>query len=250
MQELRLLFRDPHLVVFEKPAGIQVHPPERERHSRLRVSRRAPDVIRILRHQLETRVFPVHRLDRSTQGVMLMALTSEAASRLQEQFRGRAVRKTYLLVCRGWLPTEGVFHQPLHSDQEEGGLLESRTDFRTLHRFEVPVTDGRFECSRYSLMEARPQTGRFHQIRRHFKSASHPLIGDTVYGDGKHNRIWRTLTSDQRLYLLSWGLEFRHPLTGDVLRFRARFSGIWHRVFDQAGFCPILENQETRDSSV
>ena len=240
MQELRLLHRDQDLVVFEKPAGVAVHPPEDPRH---RI--RTPDVIRILRRQLDAKVYPVHRLDRSTQGLMLMALSSEAASRLQAQFRAREVRKTYLLLCRGWLPVSGVFDRPLCSDQEQGGLLDSVTGFRTLHRFELPVSDGRYERSRYSLVEAYPRTGRFHQIRRHFQGASHPLIGDTVYGDGRHNRIWRGLTSDQRLYLLSWRLEFHHPETGARLRFRARFTGAWHRVFDQAGVCPLSGAQDT-----
>jgi tRNA pseudouridine65 synthase len=240
MQELRLLHRDQELVVFEKPAGVEVHPPEDPRHRS-----RAPDVIRILRRQLNTKVFPVHRLDRSTQGLMLMALSSEAASRLQAQFRAREVGKTYLLLCRGWLPVSGVLDRPLRSDQEQGGHLDSVTGFQTLHRFELPVTDGRYERSRYSLVEAHPRTGRFHQIRRHFQGASHPLIGDTVYGDGTHNRIWRGLTSDQRLYLLSWRLQFRHPRTGEWLHFRARFTGSWHKVFDHAGFCPLSAAQET-----
>lgn len=235
MQNLRLLFCDSDLVVFEKPAGIQVHPPENPTHRS-----RAPDVLRILRGQLGTRVYPVHRLDRSTQGVMMMALSGEVASALQQQFKIRQVQKRYLLLCRGWLADSGVWDQPLRSDQEQGGMLESQTEYQTLKRFEIPFSDGRFDRSRYSLVEARPRTGRFHQIRRHFKSASHPLIGDTVYGDGKHNRIWRELTSDQRLYLLSWSLQFQHPANGKTLFFRARFSGAWQRVFDHAGLCPVL----------
>jgi len=135
-----------------------------------------------------------------------------------------------------------VVDSPLASEHNPSILKPASTRYAGLHAFELPVPDRNHPSSRYSLIRAEPLTGRWHQIRRHLKRLSHPLIGDTVHGDGVHNRIWREQTSDYRLYLLSWGLELRHPHSGEQLRFQARFSGFWHRVFDRAGYCPVIRS--------
>jgi tRNA pseudouridine65 synthase len=240
MQKLRILHQDADLVVFEKPAGMLVHPPEDPAYRKYTSG--ANDVIRILRDQVGVHVFPVHRLDRATQGVMVMALSSEIASELQKQFVARTVTKNYLLLCRGWTENQGVFDSPLASELKEGELIAAITEYETLYRFEVPVSTGRHFTSRFSLVIADPKTGRFHQIRRHFKKSAHPLIGDTVHGDGHQNRIWREITGVSRLYLTAWQLGFQHPSRGTRMSFRARFSKYWHPVFDQAGFCPLSRN--------
>jgi tRNA pseudouridine65 synthase len=221
------------LVVIEKPAGVPVHPPESpgERRS-------GTDLIRILRSQLGVYGYPVHRLDRATSGLMLWALQSETASKIQAQFQAGEIQKTYLALVRGWLKGEGVVDSPLASERHPEIMKPAVTRYMGLHTFELPMPDRGHASSRYSLVRAEPLTGRWHQIRRHLKRISHPLIGDTVHGDGVHNRNWRDRTGDRRLYLLSWELSFRHPITGEALQFQARFSGAWHRVFDQAGFCP------------
>ena len=237
MQKLRILHQDSDLVVFEKPAGVLVHPPEDPQYRKFTSG--ANDVIRILREQMGTRVFPVHRLDRATQGVMVMALSGEVASALQKQFASRTITKNYLLLCRGWTQDQGVFDSPLTSELEDGALCEAITEYETLHRFELAIPTGKHLTSRFSLVRADPKTGRFHQIRRHFRKASHPLIGDTVHGDGHQNRIWREITGVSRLYLTAWHLGFEHPSQGVRMHFRARFSKYWHPVFDQAGFCPL-----------
>jgi len=233
---VRILHQDQDLVVLEKPAGVQVHPPE---SGVARFTDRNPDLIRILRAQTGQRVFPVHRLDRATQGVMMMAFSSEVAGLMQAQFKAEKVRKAYLLMCRGWVPESGSFLDPLRSDHDPEVLKEACTDFFRLHHFELPLPSGRYSTSRFSMVLASPRTGRFHQIRRHFKGSSHPLIGDSVYGDGRQNRFWRELSGESRLYLLAWMLSFDHPRTGDRMEFRSRFTGSWHRVFDVAGFCPL-----------
>ena len=107
---VRILHQDQDLVVFEKPAGIQVHPPE---SGHARFHDRNPDLIRILRSQTGQRVYPVHRLDRATQGVMMMAFSSEVAGSMQAQFKSERVRKSYLLMCRGWVGKDGRFQEPL-----------------------------------------------------------------------------------------------------------------------------------------
>ncbi len=236
MQQVRIVWRDSSLVVLDKPAGLSVHPPE----SGEAAARQPVDLIRVLREQLGQWVYPVHRLDRATSGLMMMALDSHTAGQMQAQFQQRRVQKTYLALCRGWLSDEGCLDSPLSSGPGAQDTKPALTRYRCLHRFEIPMASGRFSTSRYSLVSAQPETGRWHQIRRHLKREAHPIVGDTVHGDGTHNRVWRELTGDQRLYLLSSILGFAHPHTGQPLRFNVRFPGAWHRVFDRAGACPLF----------
>jgi tRNA pseudouridine65 synthase len=233
MQQVRIVWRDSSLVVIEKPAGIPVHPPERpgERQSGV-------DLIRILRAQLGVWGYPVHRLDQATSGLMLWALDSETAARVQAQFQAGRIQKTYLALVRGWLRGAGTVDSPLSSEHDPSVMKPAETRYQGLHAFELPVPDRDHPTSRYSLVSAQPVTGRWHQIRRHLKRLSHPIIGDTVHGDGVHNRVWREQTGDHRLYLLAWQLVLEHPHSGERLSFQARFPGVWHRVFDRAGFCP------------
>ena len=235
MQQVRIIWRDASLVVIEKPAGVPVHPPENPGQARASV-----DLIRILRAQLGVRGYPVHRPDQATSGVMLWALDSATAGQIQAQFQAGKIQKTYLALVRGWLSGSGVVESPLASEHDPNVLKSAVTRYESLHRFELPVPDRDHPASRYSLIRADPITGRWHQIRRHLKRLSHPLIGDTVHGDGAHNRVWRQETGDHRLYLLSWQIQFQHPRTGEPLSFRARFPGVWHRVFDRAGLCPHI----------
>ncbi len=245
MQKLRILHQDPHLVVVEKPAGLLVHPPEDA--AIRKYSAGSPDMVRILRNQTGFHVYPVHRLDRATHGVMVMAFSSAVASALQAQFGNRTIEKEYLLLCRGWTADSGLWDSPLESEKSDSGEVSAETEYETLHRFELPIASKRHPTSRFSLVRASPRTGRFHQIRRHFKGASHPLIGDSVHGDGRQNRIWRELTGASRLYLTAWKLGFRHPVSNEHLQFRARFTGAWHTVFERAGFCPLLQEFSPRE---
>jgi tRNA pseudouridine65 synthase len=239
MQQLRVLHSDESLIVFEKPAGLSVHPSE---HAiRLGLKRTEIDVIRILRSQTGRSVYPVHRLDRATHGVMVMAFDGGTAGLLQEQFKSGEIEKKYLLMCRGWVSDGGLIDLPLESDPDQESVVfqDARTDYETLCRFEIPVSCGRYSSSRFSLVQATPRTGRYHQIRRHFKKLAHPLIGDSMHGDGRQNRIWREILSDNRLFLMAWTLQFRHPKTGERMKFRARFAKFWHPVFERAGVCPV-----------
>ena len=226
MLQVRILYQDDDIVVVDKPAGLQVHPPER----------RAPGdgivrehLVKVLRHQTGKYIYPVHRLDRSTSGVMVLAFSSEAASKLQLQFKNRQVKKFYFTLARGWTLDEIDFKD------EEG----SETQFTTLHRFEVAQAIGKYDRARYSIVLAEPRSGKTHQIRRHLKSQSHPIIGDTIYGDGKHNRLWRELVPGSSLYLKAYGIQFLHPTSGQKLYFRSKWGRKWHSLFDQAGFCPL-----------
>ena len=125
---------------------------------------------------------------------------------MQERFAAGEVEKRYLALVRGIPPEEGVIDHPV--PRAPGGpRVPAVTRFRRLATFE-----------RYALVEARPSTGRWHQIRRHFKHLSHPLIGDVRYGKGEHNRLFRERFGLHRLALHALELAFEHPHTGERLR--------------------------------
>jgi tRNA pseudouridine65 synthase len=227
MIQIRILYQDDDLIIVDKPTGIQVHPPERATPGTKVLQEH---MVKNLRLQTGKYIYPVHRLDRATSGVMVFAFSSEVAALLQGQFQNRVVEKKYVALVRGWFYREGSF-------VDDDG---SETYFSLIHQFSLPEPVGKFSQARYSLVLAKPLTGKYHQIRRHLKSQSHPIVGDTVYGDGKHNQLWRRLAPSSGLYLKAYSLVLNHPITGATLFERSRWGKHWHRAFDLGGFCPIL----------
>jgi tRNA pseudouridine65 synthase len=169
-----------------KPAGLSVHQSSY-------VGRPETTLVDALRRQLGVaRVHAVHRLDHATSGVMLMALDPRLAAYFTEQFATRNVEKRYLAIARGH--TEAVFVVDAPIAARDGRSPKpARTAFATLAQMTLPYPVGRYPEARYSLIEARPDTGRHHQIRRHLKHAAHPVVGDVKYGKGEHNRLFRRL---------------------------------------------------------
>ncbi|MFZ2958072.1 MAG: pseudouridine synthase [Candidatus Ozemobacteraceae bacterium] len=199
-----ILYQDEWYVAVHKPAGLLVH-----RSSMAPAYQKAllPD----LSEQLGKRVFPIHRLDRGTSGVLVLAFSSEAAAKLSMQFEARTVQKIYLTILRGWLnPAEGFIDRPLRPLPGEPPR-PALTRYRTLGVHELPVPVPPHQTSRYSLVEVFPETGRRQQIRRHFAGLSHPVIGDGSHGDKKHNQIFHEHFQSDRLLLMALSIRFRHP---------------------------------------
>lgn len=226
MQALHILWRDAHLVAVYKPAGWLVH----------RTGLDAGEtrfVMQTLRDQLGQHVFPVHRLDKGTCGVLVMALHRDAARTLSQAFEQQATDKRYLAMVRGWAPPEAVVDHPLKPDDApaDAPVQEARTGFRTLARLELPEpSDPRFTHTRATLVEAVPQTGRRHQIRRHLKHIAHPIIGDATHGKGPLNRWWAERLDQQRLWLHAWQLTLPHPVTGERLCLHSGLPALATRV--------------------
>lgn len=221
--ELPILYRDPQLVAIHKPAGLLVH---RSSQSTDRVF-----ALQMLRDQIGQRVYPVHRLDRATSGVLLFGLSSESARAVVSQFEARSVDKRYLAVCRGWLPHHGLINHPVADELANGSAQPAQTEFRCLAQVELPYAVDRYPSRRYSLAEVRPLTGRHQQIRKHFKHISHHLIGDTTHGNGKHNRFFRQRFELTQLLLCAEHLAFDHPVSGERVQLHARMEPIWQRMF-------------------
>ena len=173
------------------------------------------------------KLHPVHRLDRATSGILLMARNPTAAARWSEAFRNQALLKTYIAVVRGWCEDTGEIDKPL----ERSPGHEARpaiTRYQTIHRIEVPVSlSPRHSTTRYSIVRVHPLTGRNHQIRRHFSSISHPLIGDTTYGEGRHNRFFRENYGFSHLGLHAETLETLPEVTHLAGAWRADIPLSW-----------------------
>lgn len=212
---LNILYRDAHLVVIDKPPRLLVHRSEIDRHE-------TRFAIQILRDQIGQWVWPAHRLDRGTSGVLLFGLNQEVTRELGKQFASGTIQKRYLAVVRGHPPETGVIDHPLtrqrddyefqgeHSSQEAQSAL---THYRRLAQIELPHAVDRYPSSRYALLELEPITGRKHQLRRHLKHIGHPIIGDATYGKGRHNRFFAEHYGCQRLLLACVQLIFKHPVS-------------------------------------
>lgn len=223
---MELIYQDAYFIAVNKPSGFHVHPHEDPQH---RVSR---DKICLYhaRRMMKQHVYPVHRLDAGTSGVLLFALSSESASKLCRLFSERLTQKTYQAVVRGYVPESADVQIPLELDST-GDLVEAHTSYRRLGTIEFPVPVGKkFPTARYSLVEVTPHTGRYHQIRRHFNRISHPLLGDAVHGDSHHNRFFRNHLGIEGLCLKATRLEFTHPWTGEPLTLQAPDCEKWKKI--------------------
>ncbi len=210
--DLPVLHCDDHLVAFAKPSGLLVHRGWGDD---------AVTLVDLARERFGDRIHPVQRLDRGTSGVIVIALHAEAAAIVQASFERGEAEKCYLALVRGVAPEAGLIDHPIPR-REDGPRVPAVTAFR--RRFAVSAAsapDLPAAVQRCSLVEARPRTGRLHQVRRHLKHVNHPLVGDANYGKGDLNRLFRAEVGLGRLALHAASLELVHPFTGARLRLEA-----------------------------
>jgi len=230
---LEILYQDDYLVAINKPSGLLVHRSPIDKHE-------TRFAIQLLRDQIGRYVFPVHRLDKPTSGVLLFTLDRESAQKISKQFRDHTTQKHYLAVVRGFSEVEGIIDHPLTekpdkiSDKnrsQEPQPQEAITHYSRLASVEIPYAVGRYAQSRYSLLHVRPKSGRKHQIRRHVKHISHHLIGDTKYGRGEHNKLFREQFDCHRMLLHASALEITHPFTNKRVIITAPLDETFRRIF-------------------
>jgi tRNA pseudouridine65 synthase len=208
--DLPVLHADAGLAVVCKPASLMVHDSALARGETEFAADR-------LRAQFGRPIHLVHRLDRATSGCLLLAFDHDTARALGQSMMSRAVQKDYLAVCRGWPePAAGIIDHPLDGGPGKPVKKPAQTRFETLARGELDEPGGGFPTSRYALLRCSPDTGRFRQIRRHLRHASHHLVGDTSHGDGRRNRQFR-MRGVHRMLLHAWRLRFPHPVDGRVI---------------------------------
>ncbi len=223
---LDILYQDDYLAIVNKPAGWLVHrTPLDKGESRF--------VLQALRDQIGRPVWPVHRLDKGTSGVLVFALSSEVARALGEAFEsGEGLHKVYRAIVRGW-PADALFiDHPLRrmpddmrSQREE--VQSAQTRLLTLRRGELPMAQGDFPSLRWAEVQLQPLTGRRHQLRRHAKHIAHPIIGDATHGKGPLNRAVAAHLGVQRLWLHALQLQMAHPVTGQALLVQAPPGPEW-----------------------
>lgn len=224
---LQILFRDEHLIAINKPHGLLVH--------RSAIAMDAEEfALQLLRDQINHWVNPVHRIDRKTGGVLLFALNKDVEILMHQLFAENKVRKKYLAIVRGHTADREEIDYPLR--KENGVLQEAFTLYTTLKRAEIDVALGSHQTSRYSLVEAIPETGRMHQLRKHFAHINHPIIGDRPHGCNKQNRLFKETWSMTTMLLQASELFFTHPVTQKEVVIQAPFQPEFTRVMSLMGW--------------
>lgn len=254
---LDILYRDDQLIAINKPAGLLVHRSNIDRHE-------TRFAVQLLRDQIGRRVFPLHRLDKPTSGVLLFALDSDSARSVGLQFEDNRVIKHYLAVVRGWPPELGEIDHPLSRNFDNYGRrfnadnpaarLPAVTEYKRLACVELKEAVDRYPTSRYALIELMPKTGRQHQLRRHLKHIAHPIIGDANWGKAVHNRFFQQRFDSHRLLLASVRLELKHPRTDCALSITAPLEDNFIHVNSALGWDWVPEKPgnfaETSDSKL
>jgi len=224
---LEILYQDEHLVAINKPHGLLVH--------RSSIATNTDTfAVQVLRDQLGLRVYPAHRLDRKTSGVLLFALNKEILPALQKQFAEHRLEKTYWAILRGYTEDSGTIDYALTNDK--GKTQEAITHYKILQRTEIDIPFGKHNTSRYSLVEAKPVTGRMHQLRKHFAHILHPIIGDRPHGCNKQNKLFLEKWQMGTMLLHAKSLQFEHPITNESMDLKAGLQSEFKRMLETLEF--------------
>lgn len=224
---LEIIYQDDYLVAINKPHGLLVHQSP--------IARDASEfAIQLLRDQIDKKVYPVHRIDRKTSGILLFALDKEVNKNLTEQLTLKTVEKKYWAIVRGYTPDEQLIDYALYKDN--GTLQEAQTRIKTLAKVEIDIPSGKHSTSRYSFVEASPLTGRMHQIRKHMAHILHPIIGDRPHGCNKQNKIWLEKFKINTMLLHAQKLVFTHPISNEKVVLTARPQEEFMRAAGIMGF--------------
>ncbi|MDD2999119.1 MAG: pseudouridine synthase [Candidatus Riflebacteria bacterium] len=232
-----ILYRDDSLVIICKPAGLLVHPSYIDKSE-------TESAMKQLRDLIGQWVYPVHRLDKATSGVLVFALSSDSAKLVADAFAGREVTKTYLALVRGYTREAEIIDYPLkdiwdkttdRAKSRNNPAKEAITEYARLATTELPVAVRPHPSARYSLLRVTPHTGRNRQIRRHMKHIFHHLIGDHRYGDGHHNQMLSEQYDCNRMMLHAHTITFKHPVNGQTMTITAPLPADFTDVLDRIG---------------
>lgn len=218
---LEILYQDEYLIAINKPHGLLVHPSP--------IARDASEfAMQLLRDQIGQKVYPAHRLDRKTSGVLLFALDTATDKLLKNLFQEKNIKKTYKAIVRGWAEENDTIDYNLTNDS--GKTQCAITHYRTIDRYEIDVAFGAHKTSRYSLIEVNPETGRMHQIRKHMAHVFHPIIGDRPHGCNKQNRLFKEKWQMDKMMLHAESICFNHPVTNKSIEVIAEYSPEFKRT--------------------
>ncbi|MBK8554599.1 MAG: hypothetical protein IPL65_01950 [Lewinellaceae bacterium] len=221
-----ILFEDDYFIAINKPEGILVH--------RSGISEDTRFVMQLLRDQIGALIYTIHRLDRATSGVLVYGKSAEAAGALAEHYREKTVEKEYTAIVRGWTDDSGtVDYAVKDQDKPNAPFLDAISHYRTLGRSVIPHAIGyKYQTARFSLVEVAPETGRRHQIRKHFAHILHPVIGDKRHGDNKHNNYFFDTLLIPRMHLHAHRLAFTHPFSRERMEILAPVDALFVKALE------------------
>ncbi len=227
---LDILFQDDHLIAVNKPHGLLVH--------RTGMAADATEfALQLVRDQVGRFIYTIHRLDRKTGGALLFAFDEDTLRSMQHMFASRLIHKSYLAIVRGHTDDSGVIDYPLKNDRDI--IQQAITKYHTLDRSEIDVPFGKHPTSRYSLLEVLPETGRFHQIRKHLAHMDHPIIADRPHGCNKQNKLFLEKFGMDTMMLHAAEVSFVHPHHGNPVLIQAPLHLEFRRMIDLLGFSPL-----------
>ncbi|MEO9569899.1 MAG: pseudouridine synthase [Polaribacter sp.] len=224
---LQIVFEDDYLICVHKPNNMLVH---HARHSRNVVEE--VSLLQLIEEEKGLKVYPIHRLDRKTSGIILLAKETQHVSKFQDLFINNKIQKTYYGVVRGFSPETKIIDSPVKG-RDANVHKEALTHLKTLEQITLDIPVKPYDSSRYSLVELSPKTGRMHQLRVHTNKISHPLIGDTKYGDKNHDIMFNENFGWKNMFLHAGKLEFKHPFTNEELVLKATYPKDWIALFKE-----------------
>jgi tRNA pseudouridine65 synthase len=224
---LEIIFEDEYILCVHKPNNVLVH---HAFHSRNVAEE--DSLLQLIKNELGIKVYPIHRLDRKTSGIILLAKETHFVSKFQELFTNNEINKTYFGIVRGFSPETKTIDSPVKG-RDANVHKEALTHLKTLEKVTLNIPVKPYDSSRYSLVELSPKTGRMHQLRVHSNKISHPLIGDPKYGDKNHNLMFEENFGCTNMFLHAGKLDFKHPFTTEELTLKATFPKDWVTLFDE-----------------
>jgi len=225
-----ILYKDKYIIAVNKPNNVLVH------HSKMANNKTAEkSLVQLLIASTGNKYYPIHRLDRKTSGIIVLAKEKQYISKFQALFISNQIQKTYFGIVRGHISNSGIIDTNVKG-RDANVYKTALTEYIMLNKvlLDIPVTP--YKSSRYSLVKLLPKTGRLHQLRIHMNKISHPLIGDPKYGDRFHNRMFETEFNCNKLFLHAQKLEFKHPFTDKNIQITANFPDDWHTVCNKFGW--------------
>jgi tRNA pseudouridine65 synthase len=223
--DLEIIFEDAYLICVNKPNNMLVHHAHHSRNVADETS-----LLQSIQEEKGLKVYPIHRLDRKTSGIILLAKETSKVSKFQELFTNNEIEKTYYGVVRGFSPDRKTIDSPVKG-RDANVHKEALTHLKTLEQIVLDIPVKPYDSSRYSLVELKPKTGRMHQLRVHTNKISHPLIGDIKYGDKNHDTMFDENFGWKNMFLHAGKLEFKHPFSEEKLTLKAPFPKDWISLF-------------------
>ncbi|WP_435262524.1 pseudouridine synthase [Tenacibaculum sp. nBUS_03] len=225
--KLEIIYQDEYIVCVTKPNNVVVH---HAHHSRNVADEKS--LLQLLNEQIGGKFYPIHRLDRKTSGIILLAKQTKFVSKFQSLFTEKLIQKVYFGIVRGHSPSFTTIDTPVKG-RDSNVYKEAETQIETIKKTTLNIPVKPYDTSRYSLLKLTPKTGRLHQLRIHTNKISHPLIGDPKYGDKNHNLMFINNFDCGNLFLHAYSLEFIHPFFNKKIKLKSNFPQDWNVIFNK-----------------